>query len=40
MVPPERQAHRKREALERVVAFYEAWGKADKAALWRAKAAD
>ncbi|HEX5136535.1 MAG TPA: serine/threonine-protein kinase [Planctomycetota bacterium] len=39
MTPPEAFSFRKREALDRVVALYEAWGKADQAAAWRAKAA-
>ena len=38
MAPPERLASRREEALERVIALYEAWGKPDEAAAWRAKA--
>ena len=37
MTPPKRNAHRKREALERIVKLYEAWEKPEKAAEWRAK---
>ncbi len=35
--PPKARAHRKREALERVVKLYDAWGKPNKAKEWRAK---
>ena len=35
MAPPKAAAIRKREALERVIKLYEAWGKPDKAAAWR-----
>jgi hypothetical protein len=37
MEPPPDIAYRKGEALERVIALYEAWGKEEKAAEWRAK---
>jgi tetratricopeptide (TPR) repeat protein len=37
MMPPEDLGVRKREALERLVKLYEAWGKPEKAAEWRAK---
>jgi tetratricopeptide (TPR) repeat protein len=37
MAPPEPLTVRKREALERIVKLYEAWGKPEKAAEWRAK---
>jgi serine/threonine protein kinase/Flp pilus assembly protein TadD len=37
MASPPARAENKREALERIVALYEAWGKPEKAAEWRAK---
>ena len=37
MKPPPPAAVRKKEALERVVELYEAWGKPDKAKEWRAR---
>ena len=37
MLPPDPLSFRKREALDRIIALYEAWGKPDKAAEWRAK---
>jgi hypothetical protein len=37
MVPPDRLAARRREALERVVKLYEAWGKREQAAEWKAR---
>jgi hypothetical protein len=40
MEPPPHQAFRKRQALDRVVAFYEARGKPEKAAAFRAKAGE
>ena len=37
MSPPPAVEDRKREALQRIVDLYDAWGKPDKAAEWRAK---
>ena len=37
MQPPKPLAHRKREALERVIQLYEAWGKKRLAIEWRKK---
>jgi hypothetical protein len=37
MSPPAEHAGRKRDALERLVRLYEAWGKPEKAAEWRGK---
>jgi tetratricopeptide (TPR) repeat protein len=39
MNPPASNTARKLEALERIVVFYEAWGKLEQAAEWRAKLA-
>ena len=35
--PPASLARRTRDALDRIVKLYEAWGKKDEAAKWRAK---
>ena len=37
MKPPPFVATRKAEALERIIALYEAWNKPDEAARWKAK---
>jgi hypothetical protein len=36
MDPPEALRMHKRDALERIVSLYEAWGREDRAAEWRA----
>lgn len=37
LVPPVPRAHRNRESLERIARLYEAWGKPEKAAEWKAR---